>query len=149
MKYTVSVSAFLIVYVACIYSLWHIMFTQRRTDELRTILQRRHTLLKVGQNIFITIHSSSMALQDKSKKPVEIIRLMSGLQSATTEEMKENRSVIQYIFSLQWYKITLKKQWHPKFSPGSIIKKPNCIVSYNFRKPILVADHIWRIMNTW
>ena len=77
------------------------MFTQRRTDELRTILQRRHTLLKVRQNIFITIHSSSMALQDKSKKPVEIIRLMSGLQSATTEEMKENRSVIQYIFSLQ------------------------------------------------
>ena len=99
------------------------MFTQRRTDELRTILQRRHTLLKVRQNIFITIHSSSMALQDKSKKPVEIIRLMSGLQSATTEEMKENQSVIQYIFSLQWYKITQKKQGHPKFSPGSIIKE--------------------------
>ena len=76
------------------------MFTQRRTDELRTILQRRHTLLKVLQNIF-PMHSSSMALQDKSKKPVEIIRLMSGLQSATTEEMKENQSVIQYIFSLQ------------------------------------------------
>ena len=96
------------------------MFTQRRTGELRTILQRRHTLLKVRQNIFITIHSSSMALQDKSKKPVEIIRLMSGLQSATTEEMKENRSVILFSSMIQ---DNLKKQGYPKFSLGSIKKK--------------------------
>ena len=64
------------------------------------------------------MHSSSMALQDKSKKPVEIIRLMSGLQSATTEEMKENQSVIQYIFSLQWYKITQKNKDTPSFLRG-------------------------------
>ena len=76
------------------------MFTQRRTDELRTILQRRHTLLKVGQNIFITIHSSSMALQDKSKKPVEIIRLMSWAP-VSNDRGDERKSVSHsiYLFS--------------------------------------------------
>ena len=81
-------------------SLPHIMFTEKNRRIEDNFTKKTYFAKSITKHFF-PMHSSSMALQDKSKKPVEIIRLMSGLQSATTEEMKENQSVIQYIFSLQ------------------------------------------------